>query len=89
MTFTQPIYFLLLLLLIPYILWYVLWRNRGRRKMEAAVTFSDTFAYKKAPVGWRVRLIHMPMVRRCMAFALIVTAMARPQTHSAWDERSD
>ena len=88
MTFTQPIYFLLLLLLIPYILWYVLWRNRGRRKMEAAVTFSDTFAYKKAPVGWRVRLIHLPMVLRCIAFALIVTAMARPQTHNAWDERS-
>ena len=88
MTFTQPIYFLLLLLLIPYILWYVLWRNRGRRKMEAAINISDTFAYKKAPVGWRVRLIHLPMVLRCMAFALIVTAMARPQTHSAWDERS-
>ena len=88
MTFTQPIYFLLLLLLIPYILWYVLWRNRGRRKMEVAVTFSDTFAYKKAPVGWRVRLIHLPIILRCLAFALIVTAMARPQTHSAWDERS-
>jgi Ca-activated chloride channel family protein len=88
MTFTQPIYFLLLLLLIPYILWYVLWRNRGRRKMEVAVTFSDTFAYKKAPVGWRVRLIHLPMILRCFAFALIVMAMARPQTHSAWDERS-
>ena len=88
MTFTQPIYFLLLLLLIPYILWYVLWRNRGRRKMEAAITISDTFAYKKAPVGWRVRLIHLPMILRCFAFALIVMAMARPQTHSAWDERS-
>ena len=56
--------------------------------MEVAVTFSDTFAYKKAPVGWRVRLIHLPMILRCLAFALIVTAMARPQTHSAWDERS-
>ena len=88
MTFTQPIYFLLLLLLIPYILWYVLWRNRGRRKMEVAVTFSDTFAYKKAPVGWRVRLIHLPMILRCLALAFIVAAMARPQTHSAWDERS-
>ena len=88
MTFTQPIYFLLLLLFISYILWYVLWRNRGKRRMEVAVTFSDTFAYKKAPVGWRVRLIHLPMILRCLAFALIVTAMARPQTHSAWDERS-
>ena len=88
MTFTQPIYFVLLLLLIAYMLWDVLGRNRGRRKMEVAVTFSDTFAYKKAPVGWRVRLIHLPMILRCFAFALIVMAMARPQTHSAWDERS-
>lgn len=88
MTFTQPIYFSLLLLLIPYILWYVLWRNRGRRKMEVAVVFSDTFAYKHAPVSWRVRLIHLPMILRCIAFILIVVAMARPQTYSAWDERS-
>ncbi len=88
MTFTQPIYFSLLLLLIPYILWYVLWRNRGRRKMEASFIFSDTFAYKKAPVSWRVRLIHLPMILRCLAFILIVVAMARPQTYSAWDERS-
>jgi Ca-activated chloride channel family protein len=28
------------------------------------------------------------MILRCFAFALIVMAMARPQTHSAWDERS-
>ena len=88
MTFTQPIYFSLLLLLIPYILWYVLWRNRGRRKMEVAVVFSDTFVYKHAPVSWRVRLIHLPMILRCIAFILIVVAMARPQTYSAWDERS-
>lgn len=88
MTFTQPIYFSLLLLLIPYILWYVLWRNRGRRKMEVAVVFSDTFAYKHAPVSWRVRLIRLPMILRCIAFILIVVAMARPQTYSAWDERS-
>ncbi len=88
MTFTQPIYFSLLLLLIPYVLWYVLWRNRGRRKMEVSFVFSDTFAYKKAPVSWRVRLIHLPMILRCLAFILIVVAMARPQTYSAWDERS-
>ena len=88
MTFTQPIYFSLLVLLIPYVLWYVLWRNRGRRKMEVSVIISDTFAYKKAPVSWRVRLIHLPMILRCLAFILIVVAMARPQTYSAWDERS-
>ena len=88
MEFTQPLYFLLLLLLVPYILWYVLWRNRGKRKMEASLTVSDSFAYKDAPVSWRVRLIHLPMLLRCLAFAAIVCALARPQTHNAWDERS-
>lgn len=88
MEFTQPIYFLLLLLLIPYIIWYVQFRNRGKRKMEASMTFSDLYAYRKAPVSWRVRLIHLPMILRCAAFALIVTAMARPQTHNAWDEKT-
>ena len=69
MEFTQPLYFLLLLLLIPYVLWYLLWRNRGKRKMEAAMRMSDTFAYKNAPVGLRVRLMHLPMILRCVAFA--------------------
>lgn len=88
MEFTQPLYFLLLLLLIPYVLWYLLWRNRGKRKMEASMRMSDTFAYKNAPVGLRVRLMHLPMILRCVTFAMIVMAMARPQTHNAWDERN-
>ncbi len=30
----------------------------------------------------------MPMLLRCVAFTLIVIALARPQTHNAWDERT-
>lgn len=52
------------------------------------MTVSDAFAYKNAPVGLRVRFIHLPMILRCVGFALIVIALARPQTHSAWDEKS-
>lgn len=88
MEFTEPLYFLFLLLLIPYVIWYTLFRNRGRRKTEASLTISDANAYRKAPVGIRVRLIHLPMILRCVAFALIVVAMARPQTHNAWDEKT-
>ena len=88
MEFSQPIYFLLLLLLVPYILWYVLWRNRGKHKMEASLTISDAFVYKDAPMSLRQRFIHLPMVIRCAAFVLIVTALARPQTRNAWDNRS-
>ena len=88
MELSQPIYFLLLLLLVPYILWYVLWRNRGKHKMEASLTISDAFVYKNAPMSLRQRFIHLPMVIRCAAFVLIVTALARPQTRNAWDNRS-
>ena len=88
MEFSQPIYFLLLLLLVPYILWYVLWRNRGKHKMEASLTISDAFVYKNVPMSLRQRFIHLPMVIRCAAFVLIVTALARPQTRNAWDNRS-
>lgn len=88
MEFSEPIYFLLLLLLLPYIIWYVQFRNRGKRKMESSMTVSDAFAYRNAPMTLRVRMIHLPMLLRCVAFILIVTAMARPQTHDAWDERT-
>ena len=48
---------------------------------------SDTFAYRYAPKSWRMRLIHLPMWLRCVAFVLIVIVMARPQTHNSWDNK--
>ena len=88
MEFKEPIYFLLLLLLIPYMIWYVQFRNRGKRKMEASMTFSDVSAYRNMPMSLRVRFIHLPMALRCISYILIVVVMARPQTHNAWDERT-
>lgn len=49
---------------------------------------SDTRMYRYAPKTLRVRLIHLPMVLRCIGFALIVIALARPQTHNSWDNKS-
>ncbi len=88
MEFAEPLYFALLLLLIPYLVWYVQFRNKGRHKMESAVIFSDMSPFRKARMSWRVRLIHLPLILRCVAFILIVVALARPQTRNAWDERS-
>ena len=34
-----------------------------------------------------MRLIHLPMWLRCVAFVLIVIVMARPQTHNSWDNK--
>ena len=88
MEFASPLYFIVLLLLVPYIIWYFLLRNNGKRKAESSICLSDTNVYRNAPVSWRVRLMGVPMVLRCIAFILIVIALARPQTHNAWNEKT-
>ena len=84
MEFANKEYFLLLLLLIPYLLWYMLYR----KKSEPTLRMSDTFAYRYAPQSWRVRLLGLPGLLRAFTFVMIVFILARPQTHNAWDERS-
>lgn len=74
-------YLFLLLLLVPYIYWYI----KYRKKSEPTMRMSDTRAYKNIPKSWRIRLIHLPMVLRCLAFTSLVIAMARPQTYNPWD----
>ena len=84
MEFADKEYFLLLLLLVPYLLWYFLYRKNSERTLR----MSDTRAYDYVPKSWRVRIIHLPMVLRCIAFILLVCIMARPQTRNSWDKRS-
>lgn len=84
MEFQNPIYFLLLLLLLPYLLWYVL----RRKKSEPTMRLSDTLPYKYTPKSWRMKILHLPMLLRCITFALVVIIMARPQTHNSWDNRT-
>lgn len=83
MEFADKEYFLLLLLLIPYILWYFLYR----KKSEPTMRMSDTYAYQYAPKSWRIRIINLPMILRCITFVLVVIILARPQTHNAWNKR--
>ncbi len=53
MEFANKEYFLLLLLLIPYLIWYVGYR----KKSEPTIQLSDTYAYLKAPKSWRMRMM--------------------------------
>lgn len=84
MTFANELYFLLLLLLIPYVLWYFLYR----KKSEPTIRVSDINVYRGIKPSWRVRLIHLPMLLRCVSFALIVCVLARPQTNKSWGSRT-
>ena len=80
MFFADKGYLLLLLLLIPYGYWYFVYRRKG----EPTMRMSDTYAYQHAPKSWRVRLIHLPMILRCILFVLVILMLARPQTNDAW-----
>lgn len=82
MEFVNKEYFFLLLLLIPYIVWYLLYSD----KTQPTMRMSDTFAYKYAPKSWRIRILHLPFVLRLFTFVMIVCILAHPQTHNAWDK---
>lgn len=84
MEFANKEYFILLLLIIPYILWYFLQKKRG----EPTLKMSDTYAYEYTPKSWRIRIIHLPMALRCLTFALVVFILARPQTSSSWGNKT-
>ena len=84
MEFANKEYFLLLLLLIPYLIWYVGYR----KKSEPTIQLSDTYAYLKAPKNWRLRMMHLPMLLRLLSFVLLVMVLARPQTRNSWDQRT-
>ena len=84
MKFVNQEYLLLLLLLIPYIIWYLLYR----KKSEPTIQMSDTFAYRYAPKSLRQRLVWLPAMLRMITFVLIVLVLARPQTHDSWGKRT-
>ena len=75
--FANPEFFWLLLLLPLMLLWYWFWN----KKSQANVTFSTIIAFKKTK-SWSDALYHLLFVLRMIAIALIVVALARPQTHS-------
>ena len=84
MEFANKEYLFLLLLSIPYLIWYVMYR----KKSEPTLRMSDTFAFNYAPKSWRVRLMPLQLLLRIVTFTLIVIVMARPQTSNSWKNKS-
>ena len=80
MTFANPGYLFLLLLLIPYIIWYLLRNDRSEPSLKVATTAM----YDELPKSWKVYLRHVPFVLRTVALALIVIVLARPQSSHSW-----
>lgn len=84
MEFANKEYLFLLLLIIPYLLWYVMYR----KKSEPTIRMSDTFAFNYAPKSWRVRLMPLQLLLRIATFTLLVLVLARPQTSNSWKNKS-
>jgi Ca-activated chloride channel family protein len=81
MIFANPIYFLLLLLLIPMIGWYI-WKQR---QAQASLRLSSSEGFRNAPKTYKIYLRHLPFVLRIVAVVLIIIALARPQTTNSWN----
>lgn len=84
MEFANKEYLFLLLLIIPYLLWYLMYR----KKSEPTMRMSDTYAYRYAPTSWKVRLMPLQLLLRLAVFTLVVIVLARPQTHNSWQNKS-
>ncbi len=84
MEFANKEYLLLLILLIPYIIWYLMYR----KKTEPTVRLSDTHAYRYAARSCKVTLMPLQMLLRLAVFVLLVLILARPQTHNSWKNKS-
>lgn len=80
MVFANIEYLFLLLLLIPYIVWYIL----KRKNNEAAIQVSDTHVYEHAPKSYKNYLLHVPFILRVLALILLIIVLARPQTTNSW-----
>jgi Ca-activated chloride channel family protein len=73
-SFGQPWYFGLLLV-VPLLLWWYASKTNGR---QGAITISDISA--RGLASWKTAFRHLPFVFRLLAIVCIIAAIARPQT---------
>lgn len=79
MTFSNPGYLYLLLLLIPVIGWYIY----EIRKSDASVQISNASSMKKQR-SVRLYMLHVPFILRIACIILLTIALARPQLSNSW-----
>ncbi len=82
MVFANPYFFILLVVLIPYIIWYVL----RSKKSEPTIRMPEASKYKTLPRSFRCYFIHAPFALRVILFVLVVCILARPQSKHSWSD---
>ena len=79
--FANPEYFYFLLLLIPFILWYIL----KDKNAHASIQVSTVKSFNAAPKTYKYYLRHALIVFRVLAIAFLITALARPQSSNKFE----
>ncbi len=77
LTFANPGFLYLLLLLIPLIAWYVLKHNQIKPSIQVSETER---LVQMGHASWRVKLRHSIFATRIIVLALIIVVLARPQS---------
>ena len=84
MTFQNPEYLFLLLLLIPIVFWYV----KEMHKSDASLQISSHQRLAQFPKSKKIKYLHIPFVFRVLAISLIIIALSRPQASNSWRTES-
>ena len=82
MTLKNPYFLILLSMLIPYIIWYV----KRHRKSQPSMKMPEADRFRTLQGSWRIRLIHLPFLLRCILFTLVILILARPQSRHSISE---
>lgn len=79
MTFHNPGYLFLLLLLIPIIYWYI----KEMHKADASLQISSLQNLTKFPKSKRIKIRHLPFILRLLTLIFLIVAIARPQSSNS------
>ena len=81
LTFKNPEFFYLLLVILPMTAWYIFRQKRN----TASIQVSSTASVFKAPKTLRHVLRHAVFVSQMVALAFFVVVLTRPQSSSNWE----
>jgi Ca-activated chloride channel family protein len=83
-TFQNPNLLYLLLVLVPLIAWYVFKHD----KYQASIRLSTVKGFSKVRNSYKYYLRHLPPVLHMLGIALLIIALARPQSTDNWSNTS-
>jgi Ca-activated chloride channel family protein len=83
-SYKNPEFFYLLLLLLPIIAWYI-WKQK---KLGASIQFSSTIGFSRIPKTWKYYLRHSVFVLQMLSLSALIVALARPQSSNSWSSET-